>query len=344
MKTVYGRFSNSPSVYLPEVKQKMKTAPVFSQDRLEKLKRENENIELLGERFGRVIRAYRRRAGIRQADLAELAGVSCVAVSHWENGTARPDADTINRLCRLLKMPAGELFGLDEWEHEDESELLFCYRALSEYGRLMALASINGMAESEERMRKSMEETVYTSAEKAEEVYEEAESREEDEKLAREKDLQENFRFLEVLSTPAAAGAGCVFGDCYPDYTFARINARNYNSDAIVRVSGHSMEPAYYNGELVYLKYNTRYAQGDDVVCSTADGAVIKRVGKEGLYSVNPDYPFGIRYDDDRVRVVGKVMGKVQPDDLAPDCDKPVLSEIHVREVRQFIKKVRPGS
>lgn len=282
--------------------------------KLEQLRRKDEKVKRLDERFGQTIRKYRLQKGIRIVELSQLLGKTAVAVSNWESGAARPDADTINRLCQLLSMPVEELFSLERKDAltMEEKVLLENYRAMGDSAKALALAAVEAMADEEKR--------------------------------SYEKDLKENYRFLEVLSTNAAAGTGCAFQDAYPDYTFARINGRNYNSDAIVRVSGRSMEPAYYSGDLVYLKYTHNYTQGDDVVCSTADGAVIKRVGRDGLYSVNPDYPFAMHYDDDHVRVVGKVMGVVEPGDIAPDCDKPVLAEIHVYEVRQFLKKVRPES
>lgn len=287
----------------------MSNERVNERDGQERLKMKLEQIPPLGEDFGKVIRKYRMKAGIRVVDLGRLLHVTPATVTNWENGSSRPDAETVHRLCRLTGMPVQELFGLQEKGSAEERGLLDSYRALSENGRALARASVAAMAQEEKDLH--------------------------------ERDLRENFRFFELLATPAAAGPGCMFGDLAPDYTFARVNPRNASSDAIVRVSGRSMEPEYRDGELVYIKYTNDFFVGDDVVCSTADGAVIKRVGAKKLYSVNPALPFGDKYEDDHVRVVGKVMGIVDPADIACDEDRTVLGEIHVYEVQQFIKKTR---
>lgn len=277
--------------------------------RLKALAEKVEGIPPLSDDFGKIIRKYRLKNKVRVVELARLVQVTSATVTNWENGTSRPDAEMIHRLCRLLEMPVEELFCLQARNAPDEREkgLLGSFRRLSENGKALAGACVNAMAEEEQQRH--------------------------------EQELREHYRFFELLSTPAAAGTGCMFGDLSPDYTFARVNARNYTSDAIVRVSGHSMEPEYHNGELVYIKYTNDFFVGDDVVCSTADGAVIKRVGAKKLYSVNPDYPFGDKYEDDHVRVVGKVMGIVEPGDIAGEQDKTVLGEIYVYQVNQFLKK-----
>ena len=287
----------------------MSNERVNERDGQERLKMKLEQIPPLGEDFGKVIRKYRLRAGIRVVDLGRLLHVTPATVTNWENGTSRPDAETVHRLCRLTGMPVQELFGLQEEKEKDarEREMLESYRGMSEKGKALACASVTAMAQ--------------------------------EEKDEHERELKEQYRFFEMHATPAAAGPGCVFGDLLPDYTFARINARNYSSDAIVRVSGRSMEPEYRDGELVYIKYTNDIYVGDDVVCSTADGAVIKRVGSGKLYSVNPALPFGDKYEDDHVRVVGKVMGIVDPGDIAGEEDRSVLGQIYVYEVNQFIKK-----
>lgn len=64
-------------------------------------------------------------------------------------------------------------------------------------------------------------------------------------------------------------------------------------ADSIDRVSGASMEPLYHDGDLVYIQFTNGDSDGDDVVCTTADGAVIKRVKKHKLYSLNKALPYG---------------------------------------------------
>ena len=120
---------------------------------------------------------------------------------------------------------------------------------------------------------------------------------------------------------------------------FVKKDGYNESADALIRVSGASMEPAYYDGDLVCVKYTQDVADGDIVICSTADGAVIKQLRNRRLYSQNLALPYGDKDEDDHVTVVGKVLGKVSVRDLANEEDIPVLEVIKSEEVRDFKRK-----
>ena len=142
-----------------------------------------------------------------------------------------------------------------------------------------------------------------------------------------------------MQSTPAAAGPGCAFIDTPPEYMFIKKNGYNESADALIRVSGASMEPQYHNGDLVYVKYTQSVEDGDIVICSTADGAVIKQMLNHKLYSLNKALPYGEKSEDDHVTIVGKVLGKVSDLELPDDDDIHLLEEVKAQEVREFKKK-----
>ena len=48
-----------------------------------------------------IVAQTRRQLELKQSELADLCGVSPMAISHWENGS-RPIPDMANILCRLL--------------------------------------------------------------------------------------------------------------------------------------------------------------------------------------------------------------------------------------------------
>ena len=120
---------------------------------------------------------------------------------------------------------------------------------------------------------------------------------------------------------------------------FIKKNGYNESADALIRVSGASMEPQYHDGDLVYVKYTQSVENGDIVICSTADGAVIKQMVNRKLYSLNKALPYGEKSEDDHVTIVGKVLGKVSPLELPDDSDIPLLEEVKAQEVRAFKKK-----
>lgn len=52
---------------------------------------------------GSEIRAAREALGLRQLDLARIAGVTRAAVSRWERGADRPSPDSLRRISGALR-------------------------------------------------------------------------------------------------------------------------------------------------------------------------------------------------------------------------------------------------
>ena len=141
---------------------------------------------------------------------------------------------------------------------------------------------------------------------------------------------------LPLQSTAAAAGPGNAFNDLKPQPFFVKKNRFNAEADTLIRVSGHSMEPVYHDGDIVYVKYTTDVESNDIVICTTADGAVIKRMYENKLYSLNPQYPYGEKNDDDHVQVIGKVIGTVSADEIPDEEDSAILKDLKSEELYEF--------
>lgn len=60
---------------------------------------------------GGVIYAYRKLKGMTQEQLADMAGVSTVAVSKWERGVSMPDVEILCRLADYFDTTVDELLG-----------------------------------------------------------------------------------------------------------------------------------------------------------------------------------------------------------------------------------------
>ena len=59
--------------------------------------------------FGNRLYELRKRAGLTQAELARMVGVTNKAVSKWETGSAKPGFDTAHRLADALNVTIGDL-------------------------------------------------------------------------------------------------------------------------------------------------------------------------------------------------------------------------------------------
>jgi transcriptional regulator with XRE-family HTH domain len=63
--------------------------------------------------IGNNIKKYRKMKGLSQEQLADMLGKKKTAVSNWEAGYNKPDADTIERLLDILDVDANMLLGWD---------------------------------------------------------------------------------------------------------------------------------------------------------------------------------------------------------------------------------------
>lgn len=256
--------------------------------------------------FGEVIQKYRNINNLSQPELAGIMGVSRNTVTNWETDKSRPEIDSIRNLSTLLGIPLYELFGLtnDSLPVGNENVLLQQFRQLSTVSQKVVFQLVSTMLQEETDARDSM--------------------------------LRESYFILPLHSTPAAAGTGCLDTEMPPEYRFIKKNGYNERADGIVRVSGRSMEPLYHDGDLVYVKHTSFYDEGDDVICYYTEGAVIKRVKDHKLHSLNKDYYFGDKNEQDNVQVMGVVLGIVASDELPAEEDIITLEELMAKEIRAF--------
>ena len=261
--------------------------------------------------LGQRIHDARVKAGISQAQLAQHLHVTRVTVQNWECGKTSPVMSLAPELCRQLGISLTELYGMreDASLSQAETRILQLYRGLKQSGKRIVAKLLLSLTEEEEKERADEDHL-----------------------------LQGQHRLIAFFETAAAAGTGNLFTDqASPECMIIRRNLLSEKADAVIRVSGHSMEPVYPDGCQVYIRYADSARPGQDVVCSTNDGAVIKRLGADmTLYSVNPDYPFGEKTEDDAVRIHGVVLGIVQEADLPSGKTLDTLTELMREEIASW--------
>ena len=255
--------------------------------------------------FGERIKAFRKEAGYSQKELAEMMHVTRNSVINWEAGKYRPDADLFPGLCDILEITLNDLFGIHPEDRFTlhERSLIDQYRRISKGGQRIVDHVISDLLDEQLRSEETR--------------------------------LDENIMMLDHISTKAAAGSGYDFSDVpVDDYCFVFYDERNEHADGIIQVKGDSMEPAYRNGEYVYVKYTESAEIGEDVICSSSAGLHIKRLGEDGLvYSLNKNYPF---LPESEVKIIGKVLGIVSSRDYPTRSELESLQEIRKDEIREF--------
>ena len=261
-------------------------------------------------KIGAILKEYRKKAGISQKDLAEMMDVSRNTVINWEADKNKPDYDTLPDLCSVLGISLTDLFGVqrDTVLSPLEERLIRNFRMLTPISRSVVDKMISAMLQEEMN--------------------------------ARDKVLKTQFRIFEEIPGSVAAGTGNYVPNEPPAYCFLRKNDRNAKANAIIRVSGQSMEPVYHDTDLVYIEYTQAADPGEDVVCSSADGCVIKRVDDDHtLYSLNTALPYGEKSEDDHVQVFGRVLGIVSSSDRPEKEDVELLEDFFQDEIRDFRKE-----
>ena len=114
------------------------TNKIMEENRSEPTYRPQPNVRKLKRDFGSVIRKYREKAGITQKQLSLDLGYSAQACTWWETNGSNPDLDIVAPLCRYLRIPIEEFFGVDATEGmlpPEEVELLYLYRHMSDESR-----------------------------------------------------------------------------------------------------------------------------------------------------------------------------------------------------------------
>ncbi len=82
-----------------------------------------------------------------------------------------------------------------------------------------------------------------------------------------------------------------------------------HGTDYILRISGNSMEPQFFDGDYIYVK-NTECVDYGEIGIFAAEGNVyMKEYTPDGLKSLNPEYSLIKFYDG--IRCLGKVLGTV---------------------------------
>lgn len=266
--------------------------------------------ELDATHFGSTLRRYRELAQLEQAEVARVCGVKQNAVSNWENGRSRPSLSLVPILCQFLDIPLEVFFNLPTKVQPaaataegtdlstEEETLINGYRRLSAVNRWQLRRTLDLILETQHKARRI--------------------------------ELRETFCRLCGHDLSLAAGFGIPLDDDADTFPmFVRTSRTAERADDIFPVSGHSMEPDYPDGSMVFVKRVDVDAlnYGDIIACICDGTPFVKVFEKDGLHSLNAEYSAISVSDDDNFRLIGQVIGLVPEGDLASKAETEELME-----------------
>ena len=246
------------------------------------------------------IRHYREKLGMEQKALAAMVGVTANAVSNWERGRARPDVNLLPDICEVLQITLYQLYGLDDPSVKYttvEDAFMENYRQLTPGHQYAVRAMAQNLLQVQQ-----------------------AEARRKIHKLT---------RFEHQLA--AGIGDPNEFEDAgTPIYVYD--NSLTCRADYVFTVNGDSMEPDYPDGCMVLVKRisdSGELTPGDIGAFMIDNETYIKEYREDGLHSLNPKYDVMRFSDEESVYLIGRVIGVLDPENIATEADVKRYLAIH---------------
>lgn len=124
--------------------------------------------------------------------------------------------------------------------------------------------------------------------------------------------LGDNTRLIEYHRSASAGTGVFILGNEGVDQLSIPDTPENRKVDYAIRVSGNSMEPDYYDGDIVLVSQKVELKHGDVGIFIINNDAYIKEYEETELISRNQDSPNITISEYDNIVCMGKVVGKYE--------------------------------
>ena len=243
--------------------------------------------------FSDQLKSARLKIGYTQQQVADLMGITKSTYCGYETGKRQPDVEKIKKLAKILHTTGDALLETgfisdysDRATPEEMENIIKKYRALDKHGKETVDVVLDKEYKRMEELRKASEQP-------------------EEETESKDKVV------IPLMRNRASAGDGVSLED--DDYVPIVVD-RTYESakaDYAVRVTGRSMEPKYYDGDILLVRKQPAVDIGQIGIFVIGDNGYVKRQQADRLESLNPEYDdiYPSEYDD--VHCSGLVLGKL---------------------------------
>ncbi|WP_180385378.1 helix-turn-helix domain-containing protein [Levilactobacillus brevis] len=221
---------------------------------------------------------YRKQNNMTMAELGSKLGKTTSAISRWISGSRSPMVDDLERLSDLFNVDIKTLmYGADD----DYADMIL---------KVVSKLSVD------------QQKDVYSFAKEKLSSY----SNSNVIKFPKDDDT------IEITASGVlSAGVGEFLDDSTKPFTVTVHKPVPSNYDYAFQINGHSMEPVYQDKQVVFVKKEDDYRDGQ-IIAAVMDGcAYLKKLsvvdGEATLVSLNPQYP-NIKVDKESgVKVLGVV-------------------------------------
>lgn len=242
--------------------------------------------------FGSRLRDKRKELGITQPQLAEMLNVSQSAIGSWETDVNSPRATLLYDLFDILHCDANYLFQ-DETKElykdvatpEEFEQIIKNYRDLDDTGKEHVRTVISW----ELKRTKQLQVTAPAA-------------------IIEFNGVSSPARYIQYFRSVSAGSGQVLFDDVYSERV-AIPDIPKYSKVAYaVKVSGHSMEPLYLDGDMLLIEPTCEIEVGEIGIFNVDGQAYVKKLGFEELISLNRGYN-NIPLEEDS-RCMGRVVDK----------------------------------
>lgn len=230
------------------------------------------------------LKTQRKDAGLSVKEVVSKLSIYGINISEktyygWENGARTPDADEFIALCQIYGVSSIAELNNPATLTREERDLLSSYSKLDTWARNTVRAVIT-----EELKRCTAPEP------------------------------EDDTLIMLFSQNKASAGTGWELGEDSTERWTVLLNELTRKADFCVMVDGDSMEPRYYNGDIILVRKQPSIDLGE-IGLYTFDGhGYVKKQGNNCLISLNTKYPNITPEQYAGITCIGLVLGKLEPE------------------------------
>ena len=255
------------------------------------------------------IKSLKRQQKITNEHLSELTGIPLGTLSKILAGfNDSPKLANISAICQVLGCSidyiiTGEPDNVNNYLlADDEIRLIETYRKLDEHGRDMTEVVMH-----KEMERISAADLSENRRAKENAIYEQMQAN------ARHRvTVPPRKRAILLYDMPVSAGTGVFLDSDSAIEITIPVMDRTDAADYAIRISGHSMEPKFHDGDIILVEQCENVEVGELGIFVLDGNGYFKRFGGDCLISLNPEFGPIMLKDFSDASCVGRVIGKLK--------------------------------